>query len=70
MIVKRKLADGRVITWHGKFGEPIGKHPWRDEQGNIVEAQAFGEPCVPFENGLLMLVYDDDGKRINHMIYT
>lgn len=61
MIVKRKLVDGRVITYQGRLGEIMRSDGWHDENGNVIP---FGSLCMPFEDGLWKHFYTDDGKQI------
>lgn len=61
MIEKRKLSDGRVISYQGYRGEMIRQDGWHDENGNVVP---LGSACIPFEDGLWVHVYEDDGTRI------
>ncbi|WP_251548312.1 hypothetical protein [Limosilactobacillus caecicola] len=61
MIIKRKLADGRVITYQGRRGELMRRDGWHDENVNNI---TYGERCMPFEDGAWVHAYNDDGKRV------
>ncbi len=59
--LKRKLADGRIISYTGERGELMRLDGWHDEKGNEVP---YGTWCRPFTDGAMVHVYNSEGKRI------
>ena len=59
--IKRKLIDGRIISYTGERGEMMKLDGWHDEKGNVVPV---GSLCRLFDDGTYEHVYDEKGERI------
>lgn len=59
--IKRKLIDGRIISYTGREGEVMRPGGWQDEEGKEVP---IGSICRPFDDMQWQHAYNDKGERI------